>query len=451
MQRYTYHMTKFQYISQLMSKLGATRIIFKQLANNDNTKQQIYIGGDFEVIRAIPTGEVYADGISSKGPIFKAPVNFYWIDDSGNTEHAPNSKIILYPKYPEIRLSGFLKGTNKNLEITPRHLMQPPTKEERAERQGTHRYLVLGVSPDKVWAYCSSWGDDLARELSSIVEAGTARSVASVFFELTSKGKSSEDKLLDKLREIHRLGPIESCRLKADGSKIPYKAMNGAGYTLEAQFGITPNGSPDPDFMDWELKAHSGSVVTLLTPEPNTGTYVDLGLLEFMRRHATNKREGRLDFASRHKVNQENPKTELIMTMDGYDSAKGKITDPDGGLMLKDREGNIAAGWSFDKIIEHWKKKHSNTCYVSYKAEKPSGDREFPHYQFGPKVTLGQGTSLDHFLEGLHSCTIYFDPGMNMKLNEGKWKPKKRSQFRVNWTKIDRLYKSVRHLDLADV
>lgn len=430
-----------------MKVLGATRVIFKPLANNDNTKQQIYLGSDFDVIRSIPSGEIYADGISKKGPIFKAPLDFYWMDEEGNTDQAPNSQIILYPKYPEIRMSGFLAGTNRKLEITPRHLMQPPTLEERAARMGTHRYLVLGVNKSTIWAYCTAWEDELALELQQLVTDSKANLVASVFYESIVVGKTSEDKLLDKLRTIYEGGPIESCRLQSDGTKIPYKAQNGAGYTLEAQFDITPNGFADPDFMDWELKSHSGSVVTLMTPEPNTGIYIDDGLKTFMDSYATRKQPERLDFASRHDVNKENSKTNLTMKMEGYDAKSGKITDPDGGLMLRDKEGKLAAGWSFDKVIEHWKRKHSNTCYVTYTAYK---DKALPHYLYGPQVTLGQGTSLEHFLKSLHNCVIYYDPGINMKLDKGKWKPKKRSQFRVKWKDINQLYRSLRELDLRE-
>ncbi len=430
-----------------MKNLGASRIIFKPLANNDNTKQQIYLGSDFDVIRAIPSGEIYADGISKKGPIFKAPLDFYWMDEEGNTDQAPNSQIILYPKYPKIRMSGFLAGTNRKLDITPRHLMQPPTLEERAVRMGTYRYLVLGVNKSTIWAYCTTWEDELALELQQLVADNKANLVASVFYESIVVGKTSEEKLLDKLRTIYESGPIESCRLQSNGTKIPYKAQNGAGYTLEAQFDITPNGFADPDFMDWELKSHSGSVVTLMTPEPNAGIYIDDGLKAFMDSYATRKQAERLDFASRHDVNKENSKTNLTMKMEGYDAKSGKITDPDGGLMLRDKDGKLAAGWSFDKVIEHWKRKHSNTCYVTYTAYK---DKALPQYLYGPQVTLGQGTSLEHFLKSLHNCVIYYDPGINMKLDKGKWKPKKRSQFRVKWKDINQLYRSLRELDLRE-
>ena len=428
-----------------MQTHGAKRFLIKPLANNDNSKNQIYLGADFEVIRAIPSGEVYADGMSAKGPIFKAPLSFYWINEHGDTDKANFAQIILYPDYPETRMSGFMRGTDRAKGIAPSHLMQPPTRAERQQRASTKRYLLLGVNESTVWAFCSGWDDNLQQEVTALIENGITTLVASVFHEYKLSQQSSEEKLLAQLLAIYRRGPIESCRLNAAGERLDYRAKNGAGYTLEAQFGITPNGSPDPDFMDWEIKTHSGGAVTLMTPEPNLGSYLD-DLEIFLRQYGTNIQPNRLDFASRHNVGEHNAKTRLTMTLEGYDPTTGKVTDPHGGLMLRDQEGNLAAGWKFEKVIQHWKNKHTNTCYVSYCAIR----EEPPRYQFGPKVTLGKSTSLDKLLRALYSSTIYYDPGVNMKLVDGKWRPKKRNQFRVAWRDIHKLYAQVVDIDLSD-
>lgn len=114
--------------------------------------------------------------------------------------------------------------------------------------------------------------------------------------------------------------------------------------------------------------------------------------------------------------------------------------------MLRDQDGNLAAGWKFEKVIQHWKNKHTNTCYVSYAAIR----EEQTTYQFGPKVTLGKGTSLDKLLRALHSSTIYYDPGVNMKLINGNWRPKKRNQFRVAWRNVHTLYSNLIEVDLSE-
>ncbi len=46
-------MDVFDTLAALVSRfdaLGATRIFFKPLAENDNSKQQVYLGGSFEVL-----------------------------------------------------------------------------------------------------------------------------------------------------------------------------------------------------------------------------------------------------------------------------------------------------------------------------------------------------------------------------------------------------------------
>lgn len=439
-------MSEFQILVDELKSRGAKRIFIKPLANNDNSKQQIYLGSDFEVVRAIPSGAVYSAGMSKKGAIFKAPLDLYWINLEGEVDLAPHAQIILYPKYPETRLSGFLKGCSRKKAIAPSNLMRPPTAEERTTRLDTKRYLILGVDENTVWAHCSAWDGALHDELKKIVEGDEARLVASVFYEYSATQGSSEEKLLRKLKEIYQQGPIESCRLNSEGELIPYKAQNGAGYTLEAQFGITPNGSSDPDFMDWELKSHSSGAVTLMTPEPNVGIYLD-DLEVFLRTYGTRIEPERMDFASRHNVGEKNKKTALTMRFEGYEPSSGEILVPDGGLMLRDDAGVLVAGWKFEKLIFHWKKKHANTCFVSYATVRETP----PKYQYGPKVVLGKGTNLKLFLHALYLSTVYYDPGVNMKLIKGKWRPKKRNQFRISWRNIDSLYVELKDVDLGSL
>ena len=429
-----------------MQAHGAKRFLIKKLANNDNSKQQIYLGSDFEVIRIIPSGDMYADGVSKKGAIFKAPVVFFWIDLEGEVDRAPNTQIIFYPKYPETRLSGFIQGSNKNKNIAPRQLMLPPTPEQRNERGDTNRYLILGVNETTVWAHCTAWTGELHSEITLLLEKEAIIPVTSVFFEFSKTDETSEEKLLYKLKEIYLRGPINSCRMNPQGEIIPYTAQNGAGYTLEAQFGITPNGFSDPDFMDWELKSHSHGVVTLMTPEPNIGLYL-ANLKDFMDAYATKKRPERLDFASRHLIDRRNEKSTLTMYVEGFEPIKKEILDPQGGLMLRDDQGKLAAGWSFEKLIDHWKKKHNNTCFVSTTKISTTP----PQYSYGPEVTLAKGTDLKMFISALFLSTIYYDPGVNMKLINDKWRSKKRNQFRVNWRNIETVYSEVKQVDLSSL
>src|SRR3546814_13658554 len=89
---------------------GATRIYAKKLAPNDNSKNQVYLGGDFSALNIIPHGNIYTDDADVAGAVrdrAKAAVDFYWIDDAGR-HHAQKTGLILYPQYPGGRLSRFL-------------------------------------------------------------------------------------------------------------------------------------------------------------------------------------------------------------------------------------------------------------------------------------------------------------------------------------------------------
>ena len=421
-------------IANIMRRNGAETIIFKMLANNDNSKQQIYLGSDFEILRNIPTGDIYEGGYSEKkGAIFKASVPLSWVDLEGHIEAAGGSQLILYPKYPEVRLSGFVRGC----ELAPGHLMQPPSNYEREHRlaENLSRCLVLGISQDRVLAYASAWDSNLSREAAHRIESGASELFTSIFFEYSERRISTRTKLIQRLTEIHHMGFIESCRLEKDGNRIPYVAQNGAGFTLESYFGITPNGRSEPDFMDWELKAHSSGAVTLMTPEPDTGSYRE-SLATFLDDYATSRTDQKINFASIHRMNKFNTKSALTMQLTGFDSNKLEITDPKGGMMLLDGSGNVAAGWSFQKLLNHWKRKHTNTCYVSYQKEV----REVPCFSYGPEVRLCTGAGIKTYLSALSNSVIYYDPGINMKLEDGKWKSKKRNQFRIKWKDVSSIY-----------
>lgn len=434
--------TEFQSVSEIKAAfvaLGCTKVVFKILSNNDNSKQQIYFGGSFDVIQLIPSGETRSDGMSSKGPIFKSPLNFLWISPEKDPEQAKGTQFILYPKYPEIRLSGFLKGC----KLAPSHLMKPSTPEQRKVRENNNRYLFLGIKKDQVFAYTSAWESKLSLQASDLIAKEETRLITSVFYELNVQTSDSKSKLLARLQEIYEMGPVQSHRLDKDGNKIQYKAQNGAGYTLEALFGITPNGSPDPDFEDWELKSHSGSVVTLMTPEPTCGTYLD-SLEVFVRNYGKVKEQERMDFNGIHKHGETNTKTQLTLQLVGFDRRTSKIIEPGGGLHLINENGLLAAGWGFGKLIDHWKNKHSKTCFVSVIKIK----KNIPEYLFGPEIRLAEGATLQNFLNSIFDQAIYYDPGINLKFIKDNWKPKKRNQFRIKWKHLSNIYESTSDIEL---
>jgi hypothetical protein len=98
-------------LKSLYSDNGCLKIYVKRLAPNDNSKNQVYLGGSFDILNILPISEISTDSSGDwERERFKAKLKFSWIAEDGNLYSAPNSQLILYPKYPEVRFSGFLLG-----------------------------------------------------------------------------------------------------------------------------------------------------------------------------------------------------------------------------------------------------------------------------------------------------------------------------------------------------
>lgn len=422
----------------LMRHHGATRIYAKNLAPNDNSKNQVYLGGDFSALNIIPHGEIYSDDTAIAGAVrdrAKAGVNFFWVNEAGR-HHAPDVGLILYPKYPEVRMSGFLKGCR-----------EAPSAIMRVRDAG--RLLVFGITAEgDVLGYAV----DAAHPVAVEVRAYQCPMIG-VFLELpldAGQAGSPKDQLLNELRRIRRLNWIASQKLAADGTKQPYSARNGGGYTLEAELGITPNGHSEPDFMGWEVKQYGvrdfvrfapKSPVTLMTPEPTGGTYREEGVAEFMKRFGYEDQSGKVDrinFGGRYDcLRGLHHLTRLRMVMSGYDTQSGKITDLDGSLNLVDCYDEVAAAWSFKGMMAHWNRKHAQAAYV------PSLFRTLPpEYSYGPSVLLCEQTDFLLFLKAFAAGSVYYDPAIKVE-NASSAKPiiKRRSQFRVAHADLPQLYK----------
>ena len=95
-------------IRRLFADAGCHRLLVKApLAENDNSKNQVYFGPDFDALNLIPNKGVRPDPDNST---LKAALDFEWLDSDGGRHPAPNAQLVLYPQYPEVRFSGFLRG-----------------------------------------------------------------------------------------------------------------------------------------------------------------------------------------------------------------------------------------------------------------------------------------------------------------------------------------------------
>lgn len=431
---------------EVFRQRGATRFFAKKLAPNDNSKNQIYLGGDFSALGLIPHEAVEVDGsdlAGSKRDRAKAKVRFFWHSEEGFVA-APNAQLILYPKYPEVRLSGLLQGCR-----------DAPGDVIKVRDEG--RVLVFGVHPDgTIFGFACFADHPVAKELESIDEP----EMLGVFVMLTGYGvarKDTRSALIERLRDIHLEGWIVSQKLGASGVPQPYAARNGGGYTLEAKLGISANGLAEPDYLGWEIKQFgvkelanpvAKSQITLMTPEPVRGVYRSEGPEAFVRRYGYPDKSGkpdRINFGGIYKIGKvKHADTGLILELSGFDAAAGTIDDMTGAIRLISPEGEEAAAWPYTDLIDHWNRKHARAAYIPsvFRASPPA-------YAYGSLVSLYENTDFLKFLSAMAKGSIVYDPALKLE-NAASPKPKlkRRSQFRIKQASLSSLYE---HGGVTDV
>ncbi len=433
----------FKSLSRMFRDHGVTRLLMKQLAPNDNSKNQIYLGGDLSVLNVIPSQKVVAATSSSRKPgeqgrrILKSRLLWSWLDAEGVAHPAPDVQLIFYPQYPEARLSGFLRGCDIKLGQ-----WFDPRRDGRLEG----RILLMGVGQDgQVFGHLALPGSVIDCELASITPLQRYEAMS----ELPFVGQDDTAKLLSELRRIHKLGWITGKRLGKDGQLLPCNNRNCGGYTLEAELGISPNGLAVPDYLGWEIKSFTvgdfrklqSAVITLMTPEPDGGVYKDDGPEAFVRKFGYPDVGGtpdRLNFGGVHTFESVHAKTGLRIILTGYDSNDQKILDVNGGLALVSND-QCAASWSFRKLIDHWKKKHDKAAYFPNTAETDPPRR----YLYADSVQLGRGTHFERFLAAIITGKLYYDPGIKLERASGESpRMKRRNQFRIRARDLASLYQT---------
>jgi hypothetical protein len=441
-------------LMQVFGGLGVRRLIFKQLSPNDNSKNQPYMAGHLTDLGFLPTGEIVesrSDSAKTSDPKRKikyaASLDFSWISATGDVHAAPEAKLIYYPQYPEVRLSGFLTGCQFDMGG-----WMAPERKGRAPG----RVLFLGIhGSGRIYAYLAVPQSRLAREVRDVASVPLG-----VFAELQLQGRKrggdSRDALLAELRRIHNRGWIASKKLDKCGVAEPYEAENGGGFTLEAELGIVPNGFAEPDYLGWEIKqfgvARCGlidsKVLTVMTPEPNGGYYIERGIEAFIRKYGYKSAStaGRYDFTGRHFYGDKCTRTDLTLVTVGFDVAANRILDASGYIGLVDRAGNVASSWSFAKLMKHWKEKHAKAAYIPSLSQHPAG--KVKQYLYCRNIRLFTGTSFVHLLKAVASAHVYYDPGINLKNSDSKPKAKKRSQFRIKSCALGGLYDKQEDVDL---
>lgn len=436
--------------------LGCNAAYAKILAENDNAKNQPYFGKNFDVIHLLPHGSIVASGEGAKTN-FKASLNFLWMNDQFMTEIAADAKLIYYPQYPEVRLSGFLKGCTI-----------APSKYMKARDQGGYisirRILILGVdgANEKIYAYLALENtqifDEMINQLSKYTQDGVLTEIGNL---LPAKITDSKRQLLQMLHDISGKGWIKSKRLDRTGQLVSCASPNCGGYTLEAEFGIIPNGRSEPDYLGWEIKQHNvdrfgnmadilskkGKPITLMTPEPTGGVYAEKGVETFIRTYGYKDQNGindRLNFGGIYKYGKPYYLNNVRLEINGYESTAHRFDGSGSIFLVRGNENHIVAEWKFADLLKHWIRKHAKAVYV------PSMSRTEPcrAYRYSDIVRLGEGTSFIKLLHAIYLGDVYYDPGIKLENASGKIRIKRRSQFRIHSGDLPSLYD---HMNIVQV
>ncbi|NEG69931.1 MvaI/BcnI family restriction endonuclease [Bifidobacterium choloepi] len=447
-------------VHELLTNAGAESIWVKRLVRNNNSKQQVYLGGDPSDLSFFPLGKPsLTPGKSKKktagGDVIQIPVNWSWVTPEGEAS-APKTKLCFYPQYPEVRLSGFLQGCR----TAPNALMSNTQRGHEEDR-----CLFLGIvhdkqhEPDHVVALVTG-ADAPASQYVLAMENFTGGRLCPVNYEaMTRDDEFSTLEIALKSIVMRQLTPW---RLNTDGSlERPYTAPNAPGLTLEAELGVGENAIPGPDFDIWELKAVKQTAldkrqnhrVTLFTPQPDRGWVKEHSLTEFVLKFGhVNRRDENGEPLSYYftagdfrRPDEDKPNAKLILKLTGFKDARHFDAAGEIGLFTPDTN-ELIAGWSYMKLLEHWQRKHNRAAYVPY--VRTDSD-EGTHITYGPLVTLGISTSFGLFLQAFNDGKIVFDPGHKIsRTADGKWKPHARSQFRINLSDIAAIYQTVREVDI---
>lgn len=432
---------------KIYQSVGANRIIFKELSPNDNSKNQPYVGGHLTDIGFLPTREI-TESISTSNKTsdpkrrikYTAELNLSWLSAEGQLYSAYHSKLIYYPQYPEVRLSGFLQGCDFDSGG-----WMDPYKKGRSEG----RVLLFGIkTTGEIIAWLAIPESRIAKEVNDFPSV----QLSGVFNELELDGSkrkgSAKDILIAELQRINEQQWIEGKKLNSDGIAKPYTARNGGGYTLEAELGVLPNGIAEPDFMGWEIKQFgvkkchliNSKPLTLMTPEPDGGFYVEQGAEAFVRQYGypSKRIADRLDFTGRHLAGDVCEKSSLKLVTEGYDASTNSIIDAAGCIAILDSNGNVASSWSFAKIMEHWKRKHARSAYIPSLSLIRSD--KIRCYSYCGNVRLFEGTSFNKLLQAINNQHVYYDPGIKLENASTKPSLKRRSQFRIKSLLLGNLY-----------
>lgn len=465
-------------INEKLKNLGADLAVIKVLPKNANDKNQIYFASSFTSLYNTFDLTLSERGASTSHKSTAKPgsyipeavfANFEWLKVDDTRVQAKSVKVIVYTQYPEARLSGFQCIDN----TMPSSLSITYTKANPESK----RVLVLGRLPSGacIAMICIDPSDAFLAEVSALPGLDGSR-----VCKLLKIQQNYSDQLLSQLTGIVNR-PLKGCRLDRNGNTLPFTGTQVCGYTLEHALGIIPNSSKDGDWYGIELKTHTQLKTTLFTPEPDFGLYAE-SFEMFMRSYGYSQDGGsEYRVTGIHRANQRCEKTGLTLKVQEYrvqdlsNSKSDWVRNEEGGriafpydpntsltskmgsveVVLLDDLGRVAAGWSFERLMNNWGAKHNKAVYVSAsKIDNPNPDDCSEGFEllvtYDPRVIYCENSSAERLFEAISNGTIFLDPAPKFVPSDVS-KNKRRAQWRVNdiTRAVEHLYEHVQVFELV--
>lgn len=426
--------SSLQELTAAFSHFGCVKILVKVLARNqDNEKNQIYLGKSLSLSSYLPGKVRLRLPSSSKtkrlsrpgAPIVALEMDFAWLWPNESPSQAPRASIIEYSQYPEVRLSGFLKGTFHGPDALRR---------ERQDEYGG-RALVLGVASERIFgAVVTENMDPIAfKQACALPRWELEPLLQSLDLGLQQEGAvGDKGMLLHELRGLARQVHRPQV-LRKSGQAVEYikGGRQAGGWTLEALLGVPMNSKSEPDKFGFEVKAVGGSRVSLITTEPDFGYRAEEGVAAYLQKFGRPAKTGlgKLVFSGIHKCGQVNLDSGAHLTIENWDFERG---EPNGLgqpniVLVHNKTDEVISGWSFEKIGESWSKKHAGAVYVETKQVR-SKTGEVEGYSFGPSSLFGLGTSALRLVTAIGRGDVFLDPGDTMAKGAS---PHARTQWRI--------------------
>lgn len=418
-------------LRRLLGNAGVRTAWVKKLSpKQDNEKNQIYLGGGLDGVTNIFPATIHARSASESiakraaqpgRPKLEARIDLAWLGRDGKRSPAPNTRIIDYFQYPEVRMSSFLAGCDN------------PPDALRRERQAQYgqRWLVLGTASDGqvLGIVLTEAEDPIASAFPELPQGEAGGVLRPLVVDAADATRSPFELLRDEIAAVVRGGWHTSRILKAGGVE-PFRGAQGGGYTLEALLGVAANGNKAPDRHGFEIKSFSGSRISLMTPTPDYGYQGKHSFREFMEKYGNpgKKGDGSLRFVGIHRCGLISSSTGLAMQVAGLDPEDGSFAAPEdvGVELVNPDTGEVAAGWSLSKLANCWNAKHANALYI--KSERREGS-EGNEYRYADSFVTGTGTDVWKLLRAIARGLVFYDPADTIYADG---KPKVRSQWRIN-------------------